>query len=214
MSEYDDLAERLRAADPAASLEPVGPDRLAQLLEVTMNTKTDKSEPRKPVAWIAVVAAAAVVIIAMAGGALLLFPGDKDTGLVANPSQSSTPGGDETTPSSVTVAAPDPAAYTARCMPPSAELLQNADLAVDATVTSVSDGQVTLSVNDTFHGTKTDQVVVESPPKALSKLLVSVDFVKGERYLLAASDGKVMICGMTAPYSAELERVYGQSFAR
>ena len=67
----DELRDRLRAADPAASLPPADPERVARLLEDVMSTEltTENRETgtrdRGPLTWL--VAAAAVVVIAGIG---------------------------------------------------------------------------------------------------------------------------------------------------
>ena len=68
-----ELRDRLRAADPASSLPPADPTRVARLLEDTMNSSTEDdvlttesretgTHGRSPLTWL--VAAAAVVLIA------------------------------------------------------------------------------------------------------------------------------------------------------
>ena len=64
-----------------------------------------------------------------------------------------------------------------------------------------------------YAGSPTDLVTVKGPSEELQQLLVAVDFQDGRRYLVAASDnGQVMVCGFSAEYSAQLERLYGQAF--
>ena len=67
----DDLDARLRAADPASSLPPADPARVARLLEDTMSndvlaeSRESGTHNRSPLTWL--VAAAAAVIIAGVG---------------------------------------------------------------------------------------------------------------------------------------------------
>ncbi len=91
MNEYDDdsLLARLRAADPAASLPPADPERVADLLEDVMGettTRTTESRDtgardRSPLTWL--VAAAAVLLI-MATGAFALVDRGHDTTATAD----------------------------------------------------------------------------------------------------------------------------------
>ena len=56
-------------------------------------------------------------------------------------------------------------------------------------------------------------MTVRAPSEDMQALLAAVRFEKGERYLVAASgDGRVMLCGFSAPYSERLARLYGQAF--
>ena len=83
VNEYDDdsLLARLRAADPAASLPPAGPERVADLLEDVMSettTRTTESRDtgthdRSPLTWL--VAAAAVLLILATGRLRARRPG-------------------------------------------------------------------------------------------------------------------------------------------
>ena len=40
----------------------------------------------------------------------------------------------------------------------------------------------------------------------------AADFQVGQRYLVSANDGKVTVCGFTAPYCDELAAMYEQAF--
>src|SRR6478672_12490439 len=139
MTEHDDdaLRARLRASDPARSLPPAAAGRVSRLLEETMDTETTPddttAEPvpvretgargRSPLTW--VVAAAAVVLIA--GAALFGVLRHDDAGPVPS-------AGHASRLTTTQLAAPDPAAYRARCMVPSAETLAHQTLAFDGTV--------------------------------------------------------------------------------
>jgi len=64
-----ELRARLRAADPAADLEPATPERMARLLEDTMDQNTHPSTRdeqattrRSPLTWVAAAAAVAVLV--------------------------------------------------------------------------------------------------------------------------------------------------------
>ena len=205
--EHDALRDRLRAADPASSLPPADPERVARLLEDVMSTEltTENRETgtrnRGPLTWL--VAAAAVVVIAGVG-LFALFHGDDGPGTGA-PTASG--------PTVTTLTAPADAAYSARCAVPNAQTLGQATVAFAGTVDVVADGRVHLRVDQWYAGDPTDGVEVTAPPATLDQLLQSVHFQEGQRYLVAAHDGQVMVCGMTAPYSADLAKVYSQAFS-
>lgn len=211
MTDRDDealLRQRLRAADPAASLPPAAPDRVARLLEDVMSTElTNESREtgtrnRGPLTWL--VAAAAAVVIAGVGVFAVLH-GDASTGSGA-PSASG--------PTVTTLSAPGDAAYAARCAVPNATTLGQATVAFDGTVDTVADGQVHLQITHWYAGdTPTDVAEVQAPAAALERLVQAVHFREGQRYLVAASDGQVMVCGLTAPYSDDLAAVYDQAFS-
>jgi hypothetical protein len=202
----DELHDRLNASDPAASLPPADPERVARLLEDVMSTEltTENRETgtrdRGPLTWL--VAAAAAVIIAGVG----LFA-------VLNHDEEPSVPPAATEPSTTELSAPDASAYDARCMVPNAEVLAQQSLAFDGTVTALADGVVTLTPSTWYAGGPTDVVAVEAPPAELQDLLQAVDFEVGGRYLVSASDGRVTVCGFSAPYSPELAALYDQAFS-
>jgi len=202
----DELHDRLHASDPAASLPPADPERVARLLEDVMSTEltTENRETgtrdRGPLTWL--VAAAAAVIIAGVG----LFA-------VLNHDEEPAVPPTATEPSTTELSAPDASAYDARCMVPNAEVLAQQSLAFDGTVTALADGVVTLTPSTWYAGGPTDVVEVEAPPAELQDLLQAVDFEVGGRYLVSASDGRVTVCGFSAPYSTELAALYDQAFS-
>ena len=202
----DDLRARLRAADPASALPPADPTRVARLLEETMSNQTDtpltesrETGTRRPLTWL--VAAAAVVLIAGVG----IF-GFLDRG------------GDTGTPSAtaeqtVTHLAAPAAGGQGRCMPPSTRVLATQTLAFDGTVQEITDGVVTLAPTHFYAGNATDLVEIEAPSADLQALIGAASFEAGGRYLVSATDGRVTVCGMTAPYSAGLAALYTQAFS-
>lgn len=204
--EHDALRARMRAADPAASLPPADPERVARLLEDVMSTEltTENRETgtrdRSPLTWL--VAAAAVLIITGVG-LFAVLGHDED------PAAPPTAGGADTV---TELSAPSPTAYAARCMVPNAEVLAQQEVAFDGTVTTVADGIVTLEVGEWYAGDPTDLVRVQAPAEEMQQLLAAVSFREGERYLVAATDGQVMICGFSAPYSADLAAIYAEAF--
>lgn len=208
----DELLARLRAADPAASLPPAPPERVARLLEDTMaedlsthETREAGTRARGPLTWL--VAAAAVVVIA---GAVTFAVLRGEDGAPGAPSQDPPVAGEVTV---TELQAPGAAAYEARCMLPNAEVLQGKPVAFDGTVTSIEGDVVTLEPTEWYAGEPTDLVTVTAPGAELEKLLSAVSFEDGQRYLVAADDdGDVMVCGFSAPWSAELSAVYAEAF--
>jgi hypothetical protein len=206
-----DLLARMRAADPAADLEPVSPERVTQLLEDVMEhpTQTDETPQtahrpetararRAWLPWLGGAAAAAVLAVA---GFAVMGPGGDAPG---------TPPAAAPVVTWTTVGAP--AATDARCMVPSAETLRTAELAVDATVTGVDGSQVTLTVDRWYAGTPTDELVVTSPPEALRQLIEAPELEVGQRYLLAANGGQLVVCGFSGPYDADRAALYAEAF--
>ena len=202
----DELRARLQASDPAASLPPADPARVARLLEDVMSTEltTENRETgthgRSPLTWL--VAAAAVLIIA--GVATFAFLGHDD-----DPAAPPTAVDDKTV---TELAAPSQAAYAAKCMVPNAEVLAQQSVAVDATVTTLADGVVTLTPTQWYAGEPTDLVRVQAPSDEMQDLVGAVDFEDGGRYLVSATDGQVTVCGFSAPYSTDLAAIYEQAF--
>jgi hypothetical protein len=199
----------MRAADPASSLPRSDPDRVARLLEDTMTQtaepRTDSPRQRNPLTWLA--AAAAVVIIAGAGAFALMNRGQDTTTPIAGPSK-----GDATTTELV---APGAGATAGRCLPPSADALSAANLAFDGTVVKIQGDLVTLRATHWYAGQPTQLVTVKGSSEDLQALLAAVDFEDGGRYLVAASNGgKVMVCGLSAPFTQRLDGVYSRAFGQ
>jgi hypothetical protein len=202
----DELMNRLRAADPAASLAAADPGRTAELLEETMSHDLEHQTPdqdtpvrrRSPLAWL--VAAAAVLVIAGVGAFAVVSGGDDDP----------VPTAKDPAPTVMELTARPPS--TAKCMVVSPAVLQQQELAFDGTVTSMSDGLVTLDVGHWYLGGNADQVTVEAPASDLQALVQAADFQVGQRYLVSVTGGAVSVCGFTAPYSDELAAMYDQAF--
>jgi hypothetical protein len=203
----DELQARLRASDPAASLPPADPHRVARLLEDVMATEltTENRETgtrdRGPLTWL--VAAAAVLVIGGVG-----FVGVRALT------------GDDT-PSAPTAVEPAPAAVTelevpsvgsAKCMVPNAEVLGRADVAFDGTVTSIDGDRVRITPSKWYAGEPTDIVEVTAPSRQMQEVASGVEFRTGDRYLVSATNGQVSLCGFSAPYSHELQAVYSEAF--
>ncbi len=201
--ERDELFARLRDADPAAALPPADPDRVGRLLEEAMSndTMTESRETgtrdRSPLTWL--VAAATVALIAVAG-AFAFFPRGTDP-----PS----PTAADPTVTELTM----PAEAAGRCMVPSAETLGNAAYAFAGTVTVIAGGTATLEVDQWYAGDETDLVEVDQSGADLQALILAPVFEEGERFLVAGTDdGSVMVCGFSAPWSADHADLYAEAF--
>lgn len=211
--EPDDLRARLRHVDPAASLPPADPDRVARLLEDTMSHDTERFETREagtrsrgPLTWL--VAAAAAVVIA--GVAIFAVTGARD-GDDRPPGATDSTGGGPTEPASVTelTAASGPGG---RCMTPNARLLTQQDVALRGTVQEITDGVVVLAPERFYAGEETDLVEVRAPAEELAALVGAVDFEAGGTYLVSATDGEVTVCGFSGPATPQLEALYDEAF--
>ena len=203
----DELLDLVRSRDPASSLPPADPAQVARLLEDTMSHDVDtrdsngpETDPRRrtPLTWL--VAAAAVLVIAGVG-AFAVFGGDEEP-TAAPP--------DDTAATVLELSAQPPSA--AKCAMVSAELLAMQATAFDGTVTSMTEGLVTLEVGHWYRGGDTDLVTVQAPPAEMQALIQAVDFQDGQRYLVAANDGFVTACAMSAPYSDELAALYAEAY--
>ncbi|WP_028644733.1 hypothetical protein [Nocardioides sp. URHA0020] len=204
MTDDDQLQARLQASDPAASLPPADPARVARLLEDVMATEltTENRETgtrnRGPLTWL--LAAAAVLVIAGVGFAG--FRAISDDPAVSPPAATPT----------VTRLEVPPSAGAAKCMVPNAEVLATADTAFDGTVTSIVGDDVTLTPSHWYAGDETDTVVVTAPSEQMQQLVSGVRFQAGERYLVSASNGQVSLCGFSAAYGDDLAKVYAEAF--
>ncbi|WP_121258392.1 hypothetical protein [Nocardioides ferulae] len=207
-----ELRARLRGADPAASLPPADPDRVARLLEATMRdhttdelseTRESGTRGRSPLTW--AVAAAAVVLIGGVATFAMVGSGDDQT-------EPPIAGGSPTLaePSVTVLAAPEPDA--GRCMVPNAEALAGQSLAFEGTVTEIADGVVVLEPERFYTGEVTDLVEVQAPASELQALLGAVQFEVDGDYLVSATDGRVTLCGFSGPATDDLRALYDEAF--
>jgi hypothetical protein len=208
----DELLARLRSVDPASSLPPADPTRVARLLEDTMSntvehedetqlTRETGTHGRSPLTWL--VAAAAVLIIAGVGAFGLLnhdFGADKVPSAGGDPNQS------------VTHLGAPPAGASGKCMVPTAELLGSQTLAFEGTVQEVADGVVTLVPTHVYTGDAADLVEIEAPSADMQALVGAVDFEDGGHYLVSATGGRVTVCGFSGPVTPALRALYEQAF--
>ncbi len=211
-----ELRDLVRAADPAASLAPADPSRVARLLETTMTdtltdeSRTDGTHHRSRLTWL--VAAAATVLIG--GGVIFaVTQGDPDPAPVTagDPAPSSQPAQTVTE-----LTSPAGGGIQAKCMAVSSDaghqVLGGADVAFDGTVTSISGEMVTLEPSTFYAGDETDLVVVRAPDADMAALLSAVTFEEGGRYLVSAVDGVVSLCGFSGEYDDTLASDYAASF--
>ena len=99
-------------------------------------------------------------------------------------------------------------------MPVQADTLAKAEDAFDGEVVDVSGSTVTIAVSEWFAGDEEATQVRLDVGRAPSALEGHFDFEEGRRYLVAANDGTVLVCGFSGPFSADLERVYQDAFPR
>ncbi len=190
--EQDDLRRLIRRADPSASLAPLRGDELTRLTEDTM-TRTDPAPvgartPRR--GWL--LAGGGIVVAAAAAAFLLpmaLAPAAPPTRLELAPD-----GG-----------------LNASCAQITPEIIGQAEDAFRATVTSIADGVVTLSVDKRFTGDVGDTVEVAQGEDTVVDGAPIV-FENGTVYLIAATDGVIATCGFSNVDSPELEAIYEAAF--
>ncbi|WP_127479710.1 hypothetical protein [Nocardioides pantholopis] len=214
----DRLRDRLRAADPASSLPPAGPERTARLLEATMTDDVDRlarsraaaptegARGRGPLTWL--VAGAAVVVIAGAAVFTVTAADDDEPELPSAQETLRAPSGRADVTELSAAAAPG------RCAVPTPAALARQELAFEGTVQGVDEDVVVLAPTTFFAGPETDLVEVQAPAAQLDLLLDTVPFQVGRSYLVAASGGRVSLCGLTGPATPDLERLYDDAFAR
>ncbi|MBU2664996.1 hypothetical protein KOI35_15945 [Actinoplanes bogorensis] len=202
MTDDDDLRSRLRRTDPAAGLAPVAPARTAQLLEKTMTTAAVK--PRLDTRLILVAAAALLLIVAVGGWQLLRPPGSghNAAGPVAVPS------------AGVTKKLTGPPAAQAKCIAPTAtKLREYADFAFAGTVTSLYGDAVALKVTRVYRGAPADAVEVAQEGGSSETMMGSGKFEIGRDYLVASSEGGILVCGYSGEADATgLQELYDEAF--
>ena len=196
----DDLEQRLRAADPAPPTVPVDPAhsmRAQTLLEHIVTDEMITLDPRPSVSQrrrLLAVAAAAVVLVG--GGIAVWSVGDGD-----DPAAE---------PLALSVAADDP---TQSCVQITGESVRSvAEVAFAGTVTGVDGEAVTLRIDRWFTGAEVSEVVLAAPAAADTALLGGVELEAGGEYLISASDGAVVTCGVSGASSPELEAIYEDAF--
>ena len=101
---------------------------------------------------------------------------------------------------------------TAKCLMPSARVLKGFAEAFSGTVTRIEGDEATLDVDHWYAGGDAPQVVVRSTERTISEQGL-FDLEVGQRYLISGRQGSVSLCGFSAPWSPDLERLYAQAFA-
>ena len=207
MTDDEPLRRRMRSADPAASLPPADPSRVARLLEGIMDDTSTTSRPTRAVSRRAVAVLAAAVAVVAGGVGLWSFLGGEPASPPAAQAPRS-PGAPE--PAVLELQAPT--AAPARCARPTPDILRNADVAFDGVVTAMDGRRVTLRVSRWFRGGDAETVEVTGPSAAVRGLLQAVGFQEDGRYLVTAVDGQVTLCGLSDAYSADLAAAYAEAF--
>jgi hypothetical protein len=170
------------------------------------DTLTDESRrtgthDRSPLTWLVAVA----VVLLIAGAALF---GLLNRGTDEPVTPTGTPSGSAAPSETMLTAEPAPG----RCMLPNARVLRQQTLAFAGVVRSIADGEATLEPSRFYAGEATDVVVVQAPDRDLQALLAAVAFREGQRYLVAATDGRVTLCGFSGPYTAQLADLYAAAY--
>ena len=202
MTDDDDLRSRLRRTDPAAGLAPATPDRITRLLEKTMTTAAYKA--RLDTRLVLVAAAALLLIVAVAGWPMLKPPGGTES-----------PGGVVAVPSTGPLKKlTGPPAAQAKCIAPTAtKLREYADFAFAGTVTSIYHDAVTLKVTKVYRGDPTDAVEVAQAGGSSETMMGSGKFELDRDYLIASSEGGILICGYSGEADAPgLRELFDEAF--
>ena len=209
MSELDEqLRARLAGIDPVPPSSPVDPvtsPRASELLERTMLTNdtptaADPTPPTSSSWWrrpAVLAAAASLVLVAGVGAATTLGGSDP------KPAPAPT--------SVALVAAGGPSMSS--CIQFSVDVLRDMPMAFSGSVTSVSEGVVTLDVDRWYAGGSADQVRVSSDTSGAPVSIEGAPTLEvGQRYLISANEGVVSSCGYSGPYSEELAQSFQEAF--
>lgn len=240
----DDLRDRMRRADPAASLRPLPDDEARRLVAGAAfdgPVAPRVSSRRLPVlvGAAAVIAVVAGVLVLNSGGREQAPPpdvalptstqpglengsglpdnsGGRPTTSVAPPTGTTTvPAPPVTTTSegpktTVVVLTDGPVDPDVRCRAPEAAVLkERAQMAFEATVLKLEGNVVTLRVHRAWLG-EADLVEVRNTTN--SPVLLGFEPEVGRRYLVAASDLRVMGCGYSGLDEPGLRAVYDEAF--
>ncbi|MGW6449260.1 hypothetical protein [Lentzea sp. NPDC055074] len=242
----DDLRDRMRRADPAASLRPL-PEVEARR-RVAGAALDAPVAPRFPARRLPVLVGAAAVIAVVAGVFVLTsggpeqapspdvalptstqpglengsglpdnsggrpttsVPAQTDTTTVPAPPVTTTSEGRKTTVAVLTDGPVDP---EVRCRAPEAAVLrERAQMAFEATVLKIEGAVVTLQVQRAWAG---EADLVEVRNTTSSPVLAGFEPEVGRKYLVAASELRVMGCGYSGPDEPGLRAVYDEAFPK
>jgi hypothetical protein len=190
------LLRRMQAADPAQTTSPAA-TWSRDLAQAAMNTTP---APKAPVSRWAPALAAAAAIALIGGATYAALDGTGQTEHVPDPTVTTLamPGGG-TNPS------------MRSCIPFEVRHLREMPVAFSGTATSVGGTSVTLEVGRWYKGGSADVVELANyDPSTVS--LDGLEFVQGDRYLVAASDGAVVVCGFSGPWSHRLANAFAEAF--
>ncbi|KPI25629.1 hypothetical protein [Streptomyces sp. NPDC054962] len=199
----DELLARLKSADPALTphAPPPGIDRL---VEDILNTDTDtalRTGNSVPSTTAARRSRRQLLGLAAAAG-LLLLGGGIAAGVMAND------GGHSASTGPLTLTTHS-GFGTQKCVAPSPDTLRGYPTLFVGTVTSIKGSTVTFRVDHWLKGGDTETVVLDSDasrPEALT-------FSEGERYIVAAENGVVPVCGANGA-SDEIVGEFRQAFGK
>ncbi len=199
------LRARLARLDPARQAEADGliesptaqeiRERVMQTIEESSTTTEDMPRTRR----LGLLAGVAAGVAAIAIGAAVLSGGD------SAPTQAPAP-------TTMALTAPaGPGTTMSSCMMFDVEILKQVPVAFGGTVVDVAPQKVTIDVDRWYKGGSADQVTVAT----LDSQHVSLDgveFVKGNRYLVTATEGVVNVCGLSGPATPEFEKSFAEAF--
>lgn len=101
----------------------------------------------------------------------------------------------------------------ASCMRVDAAMIAASPVALEATVTEIGAGTVSLEVDEWF--TAGDAAQVELAAEGgQAALIAGFEFEVGGQYLVSATDETVNLCGMSGPATPELRALYDEAFGR
>lgn len=197
----DDLRNRLRAADPVATVA-ADPSRIQTLAEAAMSTTLDDTGTtttpggRRTGTGLRVLAAAAAVAALGTAGLMVLGPDEEQPAAAPDVLELSLPAGDA----------------MSSCIQYSTEFLAQMPVAFAGTAEEVGDGTVRLEVDRWYRGGSADIVELENPTGPMTSI-DGIEFAAGSRYLVTATDdGTVNGCGYTAPWSESMARDFSTAF--
>lgn len=205
MTEHDELRTRLARLDPAPPSLPVDlptSPRAHQLRERAMLTTESTPDTPTPPAWRrpAALAAAAAAVVALGVA-----------GLVATQGEDAAAPGKATTTLALKAPATGGGTSMSSCLAFDVAILRDMPVAFGGSVTEVTADTVTLDVDRWYKGGNADVVTVSTPGQNVS--LDGVDFAKGTRYLVTATDGTVNVCGFTGEATPDLVKAFDEAFA-
>jgi hypothetical protein len=214
------LRTRLAGIDPArpggpASAAGPTPEQVQERIMATTEHPIERTSARDdgPPAdmgrgtrtrWLAAAAALVLVAAGVAGALALSGPDATTTTTTKAP------------PTAVTLAMPGGGTVRGSCIRFDVQFLRDMPVALAGTVTSITDTAVTLRVDKWYRASADQQraevVTLAVPSGQTSVALDGVDFSKGARYLLAATNGTVNGCGFSGPADPQLEAAYAEAF--